>query len=77
MDIKKSKFIVGFYPKMISQLYSTVQVVWDFLRHDPTQPTQPVNSEAHRHFIIHQFVLMHMKTTGSRHMVKVPAPGFF
>lgn len=47
----------GFYLKMISLLCSTVQVVWDFLRHDPIQPTQPVKSDTHRHVIIYHSFL--------------------
>lgn len=39
----------GFYPRKISLLCSTSRAVWDFLRHDPIQPTQPVNEDADTH----------------------------
>lgn len=50
----------GLYLRMIFPLCSTAQAVWDFLKHDPNQPTQPVNSDTHRYLIIYRtFCFIH------------------
>lgn len=43
---EKEVFQILFYPRMKSLLCSTTRVVWGFLRHDPSRPTLPVDTDA-------------------------------
>ncbi len=55
-NVNVLRFQTGFYLRMIFLLCSAAQAVWDFLRRDPSRPTQPVNSDAHGHVIVYHKV---------------------